>query len=72
MLSILFKKKKSTLLVEKLIEKYTKLCSLKTLSVRRFYLYQYLLKDKINHYANEHSLKVLIQPLEPEYKIYSR
>lgn len=72
MLSILFKKKKSTQLVEKLINKYTSLYSIKSLSVQRFYLYQSLLKEKISHYANQHSLKFLFQPLEPEFCIYER
>jgi hypothetical protein len=64
-LSIILKKNRSADMVEKLLSKYSaKICSTQ-LSVQRFYLYQSLLKEKINHYANEESLRYLLRNLDP-------
>lgn len=59
-------------MVEKLLSNFTYKNSSVSLSVQRFYLYQSLLKEKINHYANEESLRYLLKHLEPECVIYSR
>lgn len=55
-ISFLHKKNKSEKLVEKLIkdEGLEDICS-----VKRFYYYQMLVKEKLNHYVNSSSLTVL-------------
>lgn len=40
-------------------------------SVERYYLYQKLIKDKLNHYVNAESLEVLRVAQEPTYASYS-
>lgn len=40
-------------------------------SVERYYLYQKLIKDKLNHYVNAESLEVLRDAQEPTYASYS-
>ena len=56
------KKNKSGKVVEKLI---SRLGLAETCSVKRFYLYQLLIKDKLNYYVNADSLTVLKDIQEP-------
>jgi hypothetical protein len=67
-ISFLQKKTKSQLLVEKFINK---LEMQEVCSTRRFYFYQLLVKEKLNHYVNAESLAIFKQLQEPLCEVYS-
>lgn len=67
-ISFLQKKSKS----ERLVEKYIKQTGIADIcSVKRFYYYQLLIKEKLNHYVNADSLAVLRDLQEPLCEVYS-
>ena len=67
-ISFMQKKNKSGHLVGELISRLgvERFCS-----VKRFYLYQILMKDKFNHYVNGNSLSLLSELQEPLCDVYS-
>lgn len=67
-ISFLQKKSKSGEVLEKLIQKLGvgHICNSK-----RFYFYQVLIKDKLNHYLNAESLLALRDLQEPSCEVYS-
>lgn len=67
-ISFLQKRSKS----EKLVDRYIrKMGAEESCSVKRFYNYQLLVKDKLNHYVNAESLAVLKDLQEPLCEVYS-
>ena len=66
--SFIQKKNKSGLLLERLFQKYH---HPENYTIKRFYLYQTLLKNRLGHYTNEKSLKHLRQIYEPNCENWS-
>lgn len=65
--SFLFKPKKSLPIVRTLFEGST----LEGVSVDRFYLYQALIKESMNHYVNHTSLSILQKLADPTTSVFS-
>ena len=67
-ISYLQKKSKSEKMVKRVMKKLgvEEICT-----IRRFYLYQVLIKDKLNHYINGDSISVLKTIQEPSCTVYS-
>ena len=66
-ISFIQKKGKSERIVKNLLEKWESpsVCSLK-----RFYLYQNMVKNKLNSYVNEETIRLLVQPHDDLMDIY--
>ena len=67
-LAFVQKKTKSEKIITRIFEHYNRETSW---TVRRFYLYQLKLKDKIDHYVNKETLELFAQLLEPNCEVYS-
>jgi hypothetical protein len=67
-LSFIQKKNKSMGTTEKIFAKYN---ARSEWSVKRFYLYQNMLKNKISHYVNEETMKIFMRTGNVDYLVYS-
>lgn len=68
-ISFIQKRSKSGKLVERAFARFP---SHPSYSIKRFYLYQLLIKDKLNHYVSKDSLMILKQIQEPNCEVYAR
>jgi len=66
--SYIQKKGKSQRIVEQLFSKWEHSDSMNT---KRFYLFQKLVRNKINNYVNEETLRQLCRLHSDEYDVYS-
>jgi hypothetical protein len=67
-LSYIQKKNKSLSTTEKIFGKFNTSAEW---SVKRFYLYQNMLKSKISHYVNEETMKIFARTGNADYLVYS-
>lgn len=68
-ISFLQKQTKSGAILERLWKKYPAPDA--SYSLGRFYLYQRMLKERVGHYSNEASLKLLSGLYEPDCRVWS-
>lgn len=68
-LSFIQKKGKSSKIVQKLFEKQA---TEKGWSIKRFYLYQNMIRGKMNNYVNEETLKELVRRHPEDNQLYSQ
>ena len=66
--SFVQKQNKSGYLTERLFKKYP---SRPEFTIKRFYHYQSLLKNRLGHYSNERSLKVVTELYDPKCSTWS-
>jgi hypothetical protein len=67
-LSYIQKKNKSLSTTEKIFGKFNTSAEW---SVKRFYLYQSMLKSKISHYVNEETMRIFARTGNVDYLVYS-
>lgn len=67
-ISFLQKRTKSGAILAKLWKKWAP--EDENWSMERFYLYQNLMKEKVGHYSNEASLRLLAQLYEPDCRVW--
>lgn len=67
-LSYIQKKNKSMVTAEKIFLKFN---AKGEWSIKRFYLYQGMLKNKISHYVNEETMRIFTRTGNVDYLVYS-
>jgi hypothetical protein len=68
-LSYIQKKNKSIVTTQKIFDKYN---TKSEWSVKSFYLYQSILKNKISYYVNEETMKMFIKTGNVDYLVFSQ